>query len=84
YWPWLLTSLQVVALWSAGGGRWWGWLLGAAVQFPWIAYAVTTGQLGFIPGCAISAAVQAHSFAANQPRSRGRRGGEPTRVRVYT
>jgi hypothetical protein len=26
YWPWLLTSLQVLALWSAGTGRWWGWL----------------------------------------------------------
>lgn len=63
YWPWLLTGLQVLALWSAGSHRWWGWLLGAAVQPPWIAYALVTGQVGFIPGCTISAAVQAHSFA---------------------
>lgn len=62
YWPWLLTGLQVLALWSAGTGRWWSWLLGAAVQLPWIAYALVTGQLGFIPGCSISAAVQAHRF----------------------
>lgn len=62
YWPWLLTSLQVLALWGAGGRRWWGWLLGASVQPPWIAYAILTGQLGFIPGCAISAVVQTYSF----------------------
>lgn len=62
YWPWLLTGLQVLALWSAGTRQWWGWLLGASVQPPWIAYAVLTGQFGFIPGCAISAAVQTYSF----------------------
>jgi hypothetical protein len=49
YWPWLLTGLQVLALWSAGTRRWWGWLLGAAVQLPWIAYAVDTGQPGLSP-----------------------------------
>jgi hypothetical protein len=62
YWPWGLTGLQVIALWSAGTGRWWGWLLGGSVQLPWIAYAVVTGQWGFIPGCAISASVQIHNF----------------------
>jgi hypothetical protein len=66
YWPWLLTGLQVLALWSAGRGRWWGWLLGGSVQLPWIAYAVVTTQLGFIPGCAVSAAVQTHSFLRRQ------------------
>jgi hypothetical protein len=66
YWPWLLTGLQVLALWSAGRGRWWGWLLGGSVQLPWIAYAVVTTQLGFIPGCAISAAVQTQSFLRRQ------------------
>jgi hypothetical protein len=62
YWPWLLTGLQVVALWSAGTERWWGWLLGGSVQLPWIAYAVVTAQWGFVPGCAISASVQIHNF----------------------
>ena len=65
YWPWLLTGLQVIALWSAGSGRWWGWLLGGSVQLPWIAYAVVTTQFGFIPGCAISASVQIHNFVRN-------------------
>lgn len=61
-WPWLLTGLQVTALWAAGGTRWWGWLLGASVQPPWIAYAVLTDQLGFVPGCLVSGTVQAVSF----------------------
>jgi hypothetical protein len=34
FWPWLLTGLQVLGLWSAATGRRWGWLLGAAVQLP--------------------------------------------------
>lgn len=62
YWSWVLTGLQVLSLWAAGGKKWWAWALGAAVQPPWIAYALLTGQIGFIPGCLISAAVQTHSF----------------------
>ena len=61
-WPWLLTGVQVLSLWAAGRRHWWGWPLGAAVQPAWIAYALLTGQLGFIPGCAISAGVQIYSF----------------------
>lgn len=62
YWAWILTGLQVVALRTAASGRDWGWLLGASVQLPWIAYALVTAQLGFIPGCLVSAAVQAHGY----------------------
>lgn len=64
-WPWLLTALQVLALWAAGRQRWWAWLLGGAVQIPWIAYALVTEQIGFIPGCAVSASVQIYSFLRN-------------------
>ena len=35
---------------------------GRSVRLPWIAYAVVTTQLGFILGCADSAAVQTDSF----------------------
>ncbi len=62
YWSWLLTGLQVLALWAAGAEHRWGWLLGASVQPPWIVYAVLTDQVGFIPGCAISGVVQISSF----------------------
>ncbi|HSJ34379.1 MAG TPA: hypothetical protein VLB85_04940 [Acidimicrobiia bacterium] len=69
FWPWLLTGLQVLALWSAGRRYWWGWLVGGCVQFPWIAYAVVTDQIGFIPGCLISASVQLCSFLRNSTRT---------------
>jgi hypothetical protein len=70
YWTWLLTGLQVLALWGAGTRGRWGWLLGAAVQPPWIAYALLTGQLGFIPGCVISTVVQTHSYFRGQSSTR--------------
>lgn len=69
-WPWILTGLQVVALWSAGRRLWWGWLLGGLVQLPWIAYAVLTGQVGFVPGCSASACVQIYSFLQASPSRR--------------
>lgn len=69
-WPWLLTGLQVLSLWSAGRGYWWGWLMGGSVQLPWIAYAVMTEQIGFIPGCLISACVQLYSSLGNSPRTK--------------
>jgi hypothetical protein len=73
YWSWLLTGLQVLALWAAGAEYRWGWLLGASVQPPWIAYAVLTDQVGVVPGCAISAAVQLGCFLRGQaPRVGGR------------
>lgn len=68
-WPWLLTGLQVLSLWAAGRRHWWAWLLGGSVQLPWIAYAVMTDQVGFIPGCAISASVQIYSFLHNSTRT---------------
>ena len=68
-WPWLLTGLQVLSLWAAGRRHWWAWLLGGSVQLPWIAYAVMTDQVGFIPGCAIAALVQIYSFLHNSTRT---------------
>lgn len=69
YWTWILTGLQVLAMWSAGTRRWWGWLLGASVQPPWITYAAVTGQFGFIPGCIFSAVVQTYSFLRTEART---------------
>jgi hypothetical protein len=70
YWPWALTGLQVTALWGAGAAEWWGWPLGAAVQPPWIAYALVTDQLGFIPGCIVSGLVQTVSSLRRRPDRR--------------
>jgi hypothetical protein len=62
--PWVLTALQVFSLWVAGRGSRFGWLLGGTVQLPWIVYALVTNQIGFIPGCVVSACVQLYSYAA--------------------
>lgn len=68
-WPWVLTGLQVFSLWAAGRHHWWAWLLGGSVQVPWIAYALVTGQIGFVPGCVFSASVQIYSFFRNSTRT---------------
>jgi hypothetical protein len=62
YWTWALTGVQVIALWVAGRGQAWGWMVGSAVQPGWIAYALLTDQLGFVIGCAISTGVQLSAY----------------------
>lgn len=47
-WSYGLSLIGILSLWAAGRGQWWGWLIGAATQVPWIWYAVTTHQPGFI------------------------------------
>ncbi|NEE01828.1 hypothetical protein [Phytoactinopolyspora halotolerans] len=69
YWAWILTGLQVLAMWAAGRQKWWGWLLGACVQPVWIVYAILTGQLGFVPGCLVSAVVQLQNFLSERDAS---------------
>jgi hypothetical protein len=73
YWTWALTGLQVMALWVAGRGQAWGWMVGSAVQPGWIAYALLTDQLGFILGCVISTGVQLSAYvrANGSARSAG-------------
>jgi hypothetical protein len=75
YWTWVLTGIQVLALWAAGRRHWWAWLLGAAVQLPWIAYALLTDQHGFVPGCLLSAAVQV--WTLTRPADRDCSDGHP-------
>ena len=71
YWTWALTGVQVMALWVAGRGYRWGWMVGSAVQPGWIAYALMTDQLGFVIGCAISTGVQLSAYLrANGSASR--------------
>ena len=67
YWAWVLTGLQVMALRIAASGNPAGWLFGASIQLPWITYAFVTAQFGFVPGCLVSAAVQAHGYLRGRP-----------------
>ena len=80
YWTWGLTVFQVMALWVAGRGYRWGWMVGSAVQPGWIAYALMTDQLGFVIGCAISTGVQFSAYL-RADGSAGRAGAVPIVVR---
>jgi hypothetical protein len=80
YWTWALTGLQVMAMWVAGRGQAWGWMVGSAVQPGWIAYALLTDQLGFVIGCAISTGVQLSAYLRANG-SAGRAGAIPIAVR---
>ena len=88
YWTWALTVVQVMALWVAGRGQAWGWMVGSAVQPGWIAYALLTDQPGFIVGCAISTGVQLSAYLradmgrwnlASTKHARARSGPPPVR-----
>jgi hypothetical protein len=79
YWTWALTGVQVMALWVAGRGQPWGWMVGSAVQPGWIAYALLTDQLGFVIGCAISTVVQLSAYLRAEG-SEGRARAVPTVV----
>ena len=48
YWSWGLTGLGMLTLYLAGNGRRSAWALGMAAQLAWIAYALATGQPGFV------------------------------------
>lgn len=66
-WAWILTTAGVSAIWLVSRRNRAGWLLGVAVQTCWIVYAVGTVQWGFIPGCAVSLAIQLHAWLASSP-----------------
>ena len=48
WWSWVLTAIGVFGLWLAGRKSPWGWAVGLGAQGPWLAYALTTQQYGFV------------------------------------
>lgn len=49
FWGWILTITGVSSIALVGAGREkHGWLLGALAQLLWLAYAITSDQLGFV------------------------------------
>jgi hypothetical protein len=47
-WSWVLGSLGVVALFSIGKHKWWGWLIAFVNECLWFTYGTVTGQWGFV------------------------------------
>lgn len=48
YWSWILTAVGVFGLWLAGRRNRAGWAVGLSAQGLWVAYALSTGQHGFL------------------------------------
>lgn len=49
-WSWVLTLMGVTCFYLAGQKVWWSWYVGLLTQAVWAAYAIVTGQWGFIVG----------------------------------
>jgi hypothetical protein len=60
-WSFVLATIGIAGLWVAGLGRKVGWAMGLGAQVLWIAYAVATGQWGFI----VSALAYGFVYARN-------------------
>ena len=48
WWSWLLTAVGIVGLFLAGSKRKVGWAIGLGAQVLWVAYAIVSGQYGFL------------------------------------
>lgn len=50
WWSWALTLVGVACFFLAGKKVWWAWYVGLGGQLLWLAYALISGQLGFLVG----------------------------------
>lgn len=62
WWSWALTIVGVTGLYFAGKKKAFGWGIGIAAQFLWIAYAIATQQWGFILGSIAYGSVYTKNF----------------------
>ena len=59
---WFLILAGIAGTALAGRGVSWGWLILFGLQPLWIAYALVTGQHGFIPGALLCGIAQLNGF----------------------
>lgn len=57
WWSISLAAIGILGIWLAGQKRALGWAVGVAAQLLWVAYAVVTGQWGFILSAVVYGAV---------------------------
>jgi len=63
-WSFVLAGIGITGLFLAGRGQAAGWLIGLGSQLLWVAYALATGQYGFL----LSAAGYGSVYALNAHR----------------
>lgn len=61
-WSWVLTAVGVFGLFVAGSKRKWGWSVGIGAQVLWVAYALDSGQYGFLVSAAAYGWVYTRNF----------------------
>lgn len=61
WWSWVLTLIGLTGWWLTGRRLWQGWAVSLAVQALWLAYALATGQYGFIVAALAYGAMAAHN-----------------------
>lgn len=64
YWSWLLMAIGVFGLYLAGKKNLYGWAVGIAAQFLWVAYALSTQQYGFLISAVAYGWIYAKNFLA--------------------
>ena len=64
WWSWCLDGLGLTCTYLVGRKFWWGWLCYQGYNGIWIAYAITTRQWGFIPGCLVYATLNHKNMKA--------------------
>jgi len=68
---WALVVGGVAGTSLAGAGARGGWLLLLGLQPIWIAYALVTGQIGFVLGSVAYAGAQMNGYLRAEPRTHG-------------
>lgn len=64
YWSYILTSVGLLGLWMAGRKYSGGWAVGIGAQALWAAYAIATGQWGFLVSAGLYGFVYTRNFVA--------------------
>jgi hypothetical protein len=61
-WSYGLAAIGIAGIWLAGRDKSVGWALGLFAQFLWVAYALATGQYGFIVSAVAYGAVYGRNW----------------------
>lgn len=61
-WSWLLMAVGLTGLYISGSRSKWGWCVSILSECLWIAYALDSGQPGFIVAAFAYIAVDARNF----------------------
>jgi len=62
-WSIVLSAVGLVGVYLTGKYNSWGWAVGLFAQVPWITYALTTAQYGFLISAAVFGTIYATTWA---------------------